>query len=255
MNALTFTKLMYFLHIRYAQVYTNLHGTVARTDPDQDLKWWSTSHGVDMPMAWPAFEVSHHFQNVCWSDFKNRGFVVKPSWGDNFLMGMTVKSCLKCLSYALLFNSTKFKNQFTGSYKTDVIFLLQIFQTAEFYMFYFCYVFSYNWLQCANIILKIQQLLLTLHDKHSSEVSSIAWNLFIFQEYSPELQAISRRGKGQVSAGEGGITITSIRHSREDSLGSFTSETNQPPTYSSVSQRNSVAVTGASSSTRAAASR
>lgn len=65
MNALTFTKLMYFLHIRYAQVYTNLHGTVARTDPDQDLKWWSTSHGVDMPMAWPAFEVSHHFQNVC----------------------------------------------------------------------------------------------------------------------------------------------------------------------------------------------
>ncbi|XP_025085422.1 protein kinase C and casein kinase substrate in neurons protein 1-like isoform X2 [Pomacea canaliculata] len=114
---------------RYAQVYTNLHGTVARTEPDQDLKWWSTSHGVDMPMAWPAFE-----------------------------------------------------------------------------------------------------------------------------EYSPELQAISRRGKGQVSAGEGGITITSIRHSREDSLGSFTSETNQPPTYSSVSQRNSVAVTGASSSTRAAAS-
>ena len=65
------------------------------------------------------------------------------------------------------------------------------------------------------------------------------------QEYSPELQAISKRGKSSVTTGEGGITITSIRHSREDSYGSYNAD--QPPSYSTT-QRNSTAI---SSSTAA----
>jgi len=72
--------------------------------------------------------------------------------------------------------------------------------------------------------------------------------VFIFgfsQEYSPELQAISKRGKSSVTTGEGGITITSIRHSREDSYGSYNAD--QPPSYSTT-QRNSTAI---SSSTAA----
>jgi hypothetical protein len=38
-------------------VYTDLHATIGRTEPDKDLKFWSATHGVDMPMAWPQFEV------------------------------------------------------------------------------------------------------------------------------------------------------------------------------------------------------
>lgn len=41
---------------KYSRVYTDLHGTIGRTDPDKDLKFWSTQHGVDMPMGWPEFE-------------------------------------------------------------------------------------------------------------------------------------------------------------------------------------------------------
>ncbi|XP_067654884.1 protein kinase C and casein kinase substrate in neurons protein 2-like isoform X1 [Haliotis asinina] len=41
---------------RYAKLYTDLHSTIGNTDPDMDLKWWSTNNGVDMAMNWPAFE-------------------------------------------------------------------------------------------------------------------------------------------------------------------------------------------------------
>ena len=47
-----------FVFNRFSRVYTDLHSTIGRTDPDRDLKWWSSTHGVDMAMAWPQFEVS-----------------------------------------------------------------------------------------------------------------------------------------------------------------------------------------------------
>lgn len=51
-----------------------------------------------------------------------------------------------------------------------------------------------------------------------------------FEEYSPELQSISRRGKSNLSTGEGGIMITSIKHhSREGSFGSYTNEGSTEP--------------------------
>ncbi|GFR83250.1 kinase C and casein kinase substrate in neurons protein 2 [Elysia marginata] len=51
------------------------------------------------------------------------------------------------------------------------------------------------------------------------------------EEYSPELQSISRRGKSNLSTGDGGIMITSIKHhSREGSYGSYTNEgSTEPP--------------------------
>ncbi|XP_076450073.1 protein kinase C and casein kinase substrate in neurons protein 1-like [Babylonia areolata] len=59
---------------------------------------------------------------------------------------------------------------------------------------------------------------------------AMAWPQF--EEYSPELQAISKQGKSSVSTtGDGGITITSIRHSRESSYSSYS--TDQPPSYTS----------------------
>ncbi|KAK7098885.1 protein kinase C and casein kinase substrate in neurons protein 1-like isoform X2 [Littorina saxatilis] len=69
-----------------------------------------------------------------------------------------------------------------------------------------------------------------------------------FEEYSPELQAISKRGKGSVTTGDGGITITSIRHAREDSYGSYNAD--QPPSYTSTSQRNSTAMSSSAAGSR-----
>ena len=46
-----------YLH-RFSQIYTNLHATIGNMDCNKDLKWWSSNHGVDMPMHWPTFEVS-----------------------------------------------------------------------------------------------------------------------------------------------------------------------------------------------------
>ena len=55
------------------------------------------------------------------------------------------------------------------------------------------------------------------------------WYLFTltascFQEYSPELKAISQKKSSQISqGGEGGITITSIKHSTDNFVPSSTS--------------------------------
>ncbi|CAG5121688.1 unnamed protein product, partial [Candidula unifasciata] len=43
-------------------------------------------------------------------------------------------------------------------------------------------------------------------------------------DYSPELQAISKRGKSTVSSADGGVVITGIKHSREDSVDSYINE-------------------------------
>ncbi|CAL1538277.1 unnamed protein product [Lymnaea stagnalis] len=56
----------------------------------------------------------------------------------------------------------------------------------------------------------------------------MAMNWPTFEEYSPELQAISKRGKSNLGS-DGGIMITSIKHSREDSFGSFTDQPGPPP--------------------------
>ncbi|XP_059178901.1 protein kinase C and casein kinase substrate in neurons protein 1-like isoform X3 [Physella acuta] len=52
----------------------------------------------------------------------------------------------------------------------------------------------------------------------------MAMNWPTFEEYSPELQAISKRGRSNLGSTEGGIMITSIKHSREDSFGSYTEQ-------------------------------
>lgn len=41
---------------RFAQIYTDLHNTISKTDPNQDLRWWSNNHGAEMAMNWPQFE-------------------------------------------------------------------------------------------------------------------------------------------------------------------------------------------------------
>lgn len=41
-----------------AEIYTLFKKNISELDSSEDLKWWSLHHGVDMPMAWPTFEVS-----------------------------------------------------------------------------------------------------------------------------------------------------------------------------------------------------
>lgn len=41
------------------QIYEEFYHTINNADREKDLKWWSNTHGVNMAMNWPYFEVSH----------------------------------------------------------------------------------------------------------------------------------------------------------------------------------------------------
>ena len=43
---------------RLPQIYEEFYHTVSNADHEKDLRWWSNTNGVNMPMAWPQFEVS-----------------------------------------------------------------------------------------------------------------------------------------------------------------------------------------------------
>ena len=47
----------WFSLFRLPQIYDEFYHTVNNADHDKDLRWWSNTHGVNMPMAWPQFEV------------------------------------------------------------------------------------------------------------------------------------------------------------------------------------------------------
>merc|ERR1719211_881355 len=38
------------------QIYEEFYHTVNNADHEKDLRWWSNTNGVNMPMAWPQFE-------------------------------------------------------------------------------------------------------------------------------------------------------------------------------------------------------
>lgn len=44
---------------RLPTVYEDLLQSINAVDADKDLRWWSQTHGVDMSMNWPDFEVRH----------------------------------------------------------------------------------------------------------------------------------------------------------------------------------------------------
>ena len=49
--------LQYFLCFSIPEIYSEMYRSIESADSQQDLKWFSNFHGVDMPMNWPAFEV------------------------------------------------------------------------------------------------------------------------------------------------------------------------------------------------------
>ena len=46
-----------FLCCSLPQIYEEFYHTVNNADHVKDLKWWSNTHGVNMAMKWPYFEV------------------------------------------------------------------------------------------------------------------------------------------------------------------------------------------------------
>lgn len=47
----------FFVCVSISEIYGQFKQHISELEPGEDLKWWSLHHGVDMPMAWPAFEV------------------------------------------------------------------------------------------------------------------------------------------------------------------------------------------------------
>ena len=68
-NFQTFT---FFLACRLPKIYEEFYHTVNNADHEKDLRWWSNTYGVNMPMNWPQFEVDQQpilsffrFSNAC----------------------------------------------------------------------------------------------------------------------------------------------------------------------------------------------
>ena len=53
----TFMNLIFHFIFRLPQIYEEFYHTVNNADHEKDLKWWSNTYGVNMPMNWPQFEV------------------------------------------------------------------------------------------------------------------------------------------------------------------------------------------------------
>ena len=45
------------MHCSLPQIYEEFYHTVNNADHDKDLRLWSNTHGVNMAMNWPQFEV------------------------------------------------------------------------------------------------------------------------------------------------------------------------------------------------------
>ena len=60
-GAFIFSDLIFYLFFRLPQIYEEFYHTVNNADHEKDLKWWSNTYGVNMPMNWPQFEVCKSF--------------------------------------------------------------------------------------------------------------------------------------------------------------------------------------------------
>ena len=50
---------------RLPQIYEEFYHTVNNSDHEKDLRWWSNTHGVNMAMNWPQFEVLSNMLIFC----------------------------------------------------------------------------------------------------------------------------------------------------------------------------------------------
>jgi hypothetical protein len=56
------------------QIYEEFYHTVNNADHEKDLKWWSNTYGVNMPMNWPQFEeYTEEFRDIAGKSTKKLG--------------------------------------------------------------------------------------------------------------------------------------------------------------------------------------
>ena len=48
---------------RFAAVYADLKSAINQQSAQDDLQWWRSNHGPDMPMNWPQFEVFEPYRS------------------------------------------------------------------------------------------------------------------------------------------------------------------------------------------------
>ena len=56
---------MTHLDFRLPQIYEEFYHTINNADHEKDLRLWSNTHGVNMAMNWPQFEVRAVSQVFC----------------------------------------------------------------------------------------------------------------------------------------------------------------------------------------------
>lgn len=55
------------------QIYEEFYHTVSNADHEKDLRWWSNTYGVNMPMAWPQFEeYTEEFRDISSKSKRNQ---------------------------------------------------------------------------------------------------------------------------------------------------------------------------------------
>ena len=53
-----------FYYFSLPHIYEEFYHTVNNADHEKDLRWWSNTHGVNMAMNWPQFEVGEKLLSV-----------------------------------------------------------------------------------------------------------------------------------------------------------------------------------------------
>ena len=65
------------------QIYEEFYHTVNNADHEKDLRWWSNTHGVNMAMNWPQFEVCS--ESLLTNTFEYNSFFEMPTTWDHTL--------------------------------------------------------------------------------------------------------------------------------------------------------------------------
>eukprot|EP00095_Tigriopus_kingsejongensis_P003897 maker-scaffold296_size217904-snap-gene-1.16 protein:Tk03897 transcript:maker-scaffold296_size217904-snap-gene-1.16-mRNA-1 annotation:"protein kinase c and casein kinase substrate in neurons protein 2-like isoform 1" len=62
------------------QIYEEFYHTVNNADHEQDLRWWSNTHGVNMAMNWPQFEdYTEEFRDIAKGTINKKGGIADGS--------------------------------------------------------------------------------------------------------------------------------------------------------------------------------
>ena len=87
-------NLIFHLIYRLPQIYEEFYHTVNNADHEKDLKWWSNTYGVNMPMNWPQFEVKYFRKLMLYFSLSMHVFFKSKNRSPNYeLKGLFTNAC------------------------------------------------------------------------------------------------------------------------------------------------------------------